>query len=115
MMKYLKLYEDIVPFKEEWDEEEFYFDEDAFSNELDKKIFDGVVRILYSKFGIPKDEVKLNTDICADLGLDSLDHVEFIMEMENVFHISLPDDEVENCIKISCIVNLCTFARSKSL
>tara|TARA_R110002012_G_scaffold321174_1_gene547898 strand:+ start:4717 stop:4959 length:243 start_codon:yes stop_codon:yes gene_type:complete len=40
-------------------------------------------------------EIKPNQDLCKDIGMDSLDKVELIMEVESQFDIQIPDDAIE--------------------
>jgi acyl carrier protein len=47
------------------------------------------------KAGIPLGRVQLDSAFSADLGADSLDHVELIMELEEEFGLTIPDEEAE--------------------
>lgn len=55
-------------------------------------VFDIVANIVSDKFGIEKDEVKMDTLLEKDLGADGLDIVEFVMTLETEFGIVLPDE-----------------------
>lgn len=55
-----------------------------------------VVDIIVDKLGVDPSEVTLEANFTNDLGADSLDTVELIMEFEKVFNISIPDDQAEN-------------------
>ena len=55
-----------------------------------------VKAILVDKLGVQEAEIVEATDLRADLGCDSLDAVEIIMECEKEFNISIPDDEAAN-------------------
>lgn len=46
---------------------------------------------------IDEDDIKPESKIIDDLGFDSLDCIEFLMNVENEFGISIPDDEAEKC------------------
>ena len=46
--------------------------------------------------GVDKEEVSLEASFTNDLGADSLDTVELIMEFEKEFNIAIPDDQAEN-------------------
>ena len=54
-----------------------------------------VKAIIVDKLGVDESEVKPEATFTNDLGADSLDTVELIMELENVFNISIPDDQAE--------------------
>lgn len=54
-----------------------------------------VREIIVSKLGVDESEVKLESSFTNDLGADSLDTVELIMEFEKVFGVSIPDEEAE--------------------
>lgn len=54
-----------------------------------------VKAIIVEKLGVEESEVKLESSFTNDLGADSLDTVELIMEFEKVFGISIPDDQSE--------------------
>ena len=59
-----------------------------------------VKAIIVDKLGVDKEEVKPEASFTNDLGADSLDTVELIMEFEKAFGISIPDDQAE---KISTV------------
>lgn len=54
-----------------------------------------VKSIIVDKLGVDEAEVKPEASFTNDLGADSLDTVELIMEFEKSFGISIPDDEAE--------------------
>ena len=51
--------------------------------------------IIVDKLGVDEAEVKAEASFTNDLGADSLDTVELIMEFEKEFGISIPDDKAE--------------------
>lgn len=59
-----------------------------------------VKSIIVDKLGVDEAEVKNEASIANDLGADSLDTVELIMEFEKEFQIQIPDDQAE---KISTV------------
>lgn len=59
-----------------------------------------VKAIIVDKLGIDESQVKPEASFTNDLGADSLDTVELIMEFEKAFSISIPDDQAE---KISVV------------
>ncbi len=54
-----------------------------------------VKKIIVDKLGVNESEVNPEASFTNDLGADSLDTVELIMEFENEFGISIPDDQAE--------------------
>ena len=59
-----------------------------------------VKAIIVDKLGVEESEVNNEASFAKDLGADSLDTVELIMEFEKAFGISIPDDQAE---KISTV------------
>ncbi|HNS42831.1 MAG TPA: acyl carrier protein [Taishania sp.] len=55
-----------------------------------------VVAIIVDKLGVEESEVTTSASFTNDLGADSLDTVELIMEFEKEFNIAIPDDQAEN-------------------
>ena len=64
------------------------------------EIADKVKAIIVDKLSVDEAEVKPEASFANDLGADSLDTVELIMEFEKEFKISIPDDQAE---KISTV------------
>jgi len=54
-----------------------------------------VKKIIVDKLGVEESEVTPQASFTADLGADSLDTVELVMEFEKEFNISIPDDQAE--------------------
>jgi acyl carrier protein len=54
-----------------------------------------VQSIIVDKLGVAEDEVTSEASFTNDLGADSLDTVELIMEFEKEFNIAIPDDQAE--------------------
>ena len=54
-----------------------------------------VQKIIVDKLGVEESEVVATASFTNDLGADSLDTVELIMEFEEEFGISIPDDQAE--------------------
>ena len=59
--------------------------------EIKDKVFD----IIVSKMGVNTDQIKMESKFSDDLGADSLDTVELIMELENEFGVQIPDEDAE--------------------
>ncbi len=54
--------------------------------------FEQVKKIVADKLGVPEEKVTETAAFVNDLGADSLDVVEFVMEVEKEFNITIPDD-----------------------
>jgi acyl carrier protein len=54
-----------------------------------------VIAIIVDKLGVAENEVTESASFTNDLGADSLDTVELIMEFEKEFNIAIPDDQAE--------------------
>ncbi|MDO5770975.1 MAG: acyl carrier protein [Bacteroidales bacterium] len=59
------------------------------------EIEERVTAIIVDKLGVNASEVKPEATFAQDLGADSLDTVELIMEFEKEFGITIPDDKAE--------------------
>ncbi len=60
------------------------------------EIAEKVKKIIIDKLGVEESEVTPEASFTNDLGADSLDTVELIMEFEKEFNISIPDDQAES-------------------
>ena len=65
-----------------------------------------VKAIIVDKLGVDESEVTENASFTNDLGADSLDTVELIMEFEKEFNIQIPDDQAE---KITTVGHAITY------
>lgn len=54
-----------------------------------------VTQILVEKIGIAPTEATLDANFIKDLGIDSLDYAEIVMEFEQTFNIRIPDSDAE--------------------
>ncbi|MFZ9982775.1 MAG: acyl carrier protein [Cyclobacteriaceae bacterium] len=75
-------------------------------DEIEKK----VTTIITEKLGILETEVTPDANFVKDLGIDSLDYAELVMEFEQTFDIKIPDDDAEKLSNISSAVE---YIRSK--
>lgn len=67
-------------------------------------VYRKVVEILCNNLGIDKDEIKSDSRLDSDLGADSLDAVEIIMEIESTFDIDVPDKVAQKLRTVGDIV-----------
>ena len=59
-----------------------------------------VKAIIVDKLGVDESEVTLESSFTNDLGADSLDTVELIMEFEKEFNLAIPDDQAETIVTV---------------
>ncbi len=59
-------------------------------------IADKVKEIIVKQLGVNPDEVSDDASFVEDLGADSLDTVELVMELEKEFNIEIPDDDAND-------------------
>ena len=67
-----------------------------------------VVKIVCDQMGTTSDKVALDTSFINDLGADSLDTVELVMEFEDEFEISIPDEDAEKIQTVGAAVQYIT-------
>jgi acyl carrier protein len=70
-----------------------------------------VTRIVCNQMGTSPDKITADTSFVNDLGADSLDTVELVMEFEDEFEISIPDEDAET---IQTVGSAITYINSKS-
>ena len=71
-----------------------------------------VKAIIVDKLGVEESEVTLEASFTHDLGADSLDTVELIMEFEKEFGISIPDDQAEKIATVGDAVSYIETAKA---
>ena len=74
-------------------------------------VFEQFQAIIADNLNISKDKVTLNANLADDLGADSLDAVEIIMNLEESFNISIADDATE---KIKTVKDLVDYIEEQS-
>ena len=79
-----------------------------------KAIEEKVVDIICEQMGADKTEITRETSFINDLNADSLDTVELVMEFEDEFDMSIPDEEAEKIQTVGAAVDyVAKFAQSK--
>ena len=64
-----------------------------------------VKAIIVDKLGVDEKEVTMEASFTNDLGADSLDTVELIMDLEKEFDITIPDEDAEKIVTVGDAVN----------
>ncbi len=59
-----------------------------------------VIDIVAEQLGVEKDKITRDTHFVNDLGADSLDTVDLVMELEEEFDISIPEDSAEKIQRV---------------
>ncbi len=62
---------------------------------MSESIEEKVIEIVAEQMGVDKSEITRETSFVNDLNADSLDTVELVMEFEDEFELSIPDEEAE--------------------
>ncbi len=71
-----------------------------------------VIKLVMEQLDVTREECVLEASFIDDLGADSLDLVELIMEMEEVFGMEIADEELE---KIRTIKDVIDFLKNKGI
>lgn len=74
----------------------------------DVNIQEKVIEIVSEQMGVDKAEVTPETSFINDLNADSLDTVELVMEFEDEFDMSIPDEEAEKIQTVGAAIDYIT-------
>ena len=64
-----------------------------------------VTEIIVKKLGVEESQVTIDANFTKDLGADSLDTVELIMEFEKEFNLTIEDSEAEKILSVGDVVS----------
>ena len=86
------------------------------SSDIDvQSIENKVIEIISEQMGVDKSEISRPTSFINDLNADSLDTVELVMEFEDEFDISIPDEEAEKIQTVGAAIDhIVTVVKQKS-
>ncbi|AWE06644.1 acyl carrier protein [Lysinibacillus sp. 2017] len=73
-------------------------------------VFERVSKVVVDRLGVDESEVKLEASFRDDLGADSLDVVELVMELEDEFDMEISDEDAE---KIATVGNAISYIENK--
>jgi len=66
--------------------------------------FDKLSALIVERLGVEAADVTMEASFKEDLGADSLDVVEFIMELEEAFDVEIPDEEAEKLTTVGDVI-----------
>ena len=61
--------------------------------------------LISMNLGVSTDQIKMDSEFINDLGADSLDIVELVMQLEEDFSIEIPDHEAEKMFTVASVYN----------
>lgn len=65
------------------------------------EIFDKIATLIADNFQLDKDKITMDTNFTEDLDADSIDLVEFIMQLEDEFGAEIPDEDAAKIITVA--------------
>lgn len=67
-------------------------------------VLERLTKVIVDRLGVPESDVTLEATFKEDLGADSLDVVEFIMEVEDEFSVQVADEDAEKLVTVGDVV-----------
>ena len=67
-----------------------------------------IISLTATQLGLGEDKISLDSNFMDDLGADSLDTIELVMNIEEEFGIEIPDHEVEQMETVGSVLNYLT-------
>ena len=77
----------------------------------EQEIFDKIAAIIADRFELTQDQVTNELNFKADLDADSIDIVEFVLELEDTYGAEIPDEEAE---KIATVADAVAYIKAKT-
>ena len=68
-------------------------------------IFDKISEVIADKLGVEPSKIVPEAKFVEDLGADSLDTVELVMQLEDEFNLEIPDEEAEKLTTVGSVVD----------
>lgn len=78
------------------------------------EIAEQIVPIIAEKLGVNPSEVTMDASFTNDLGADSLDTVELMLDFEKKFGIAIPDDQQESIVTVGDVIRLIEAEQKKN-
>jgi acyl carrier protein len=66
--------------------------------------FDKIAEVIADKLGVEPSKITPEAKFVEDLGADSLDTVELVMQLEDEFNLEIPDEEAEKLTTVGSVV-----------
>ena len=67
----------------------------------EEEIFNKIAELIADNFQLDKDKITMDTNFTKDLDADSIDLVEFIMQLEDEFGAEIPDEDAAKIITVA--------------
>ena len=67
--------------------------------------YEKVKEVIMDKLGVEESKITAEASFVDDLGADSLDTVELVMQLEEEFGLEIPDEEAENLTTVQSVVD----------
>ncbi len=64
-----------------------------------------VIEILSQQLNVPADKITPNSNIAEDLKADSLDRVELLMNLEDEYGVTIPEEDVDKIVTVQDVVD----------
>lgn len=80
-------------------------EQEASAVPTEAEVFEKVVAIVSEQLSVDKAEISRETSFVNDLGADSLDTVELVMELEDEFDMTIPDEEAEKLQTVGAAID----------
>lgn len=73
-------------------------------------MYDQIVAIISTQLGIPIDMISEDTDLLKDIHADSLDIIEILDKVEELFSVHVPESDID---ELTTVGGLCSYIESK--
>lgn len=68
-------------------------------------MFEKIKNILIEDLQVPEDDISMNSELIADLGINSLELADLILMCEEKFNIEIKDEDIHKFISVGDVVN----------
>ena len=68
-------------------------------------VFEKIKEALITHAGVEADKITMDANFVEDLGIDSLDLVDLVMELEDEFEIEFPEDKIDDFKTVGDVIN----------
>ncbi|KRL38668.1 hypothetical protein FD20_GL001385 [Liquorilactobacillus uvarum DSM 19971] len=70
----------------------------------EKEIFNKIAKIIHDRFELDQSKITPELTFSSDLDADSIDIVEFVLELEDTFGAEIPDEDAEKLLTVGDVV-----------